>query len=54
MERWQVIERYVLLAVGVVLLLIAAWLAFFRSGIERFAVLVLLVPCIYWVFWQAL
>jgi hypothetical protein len=54
MERWQLIERYVLLATGAVLLAFGVWLAFFGSGIERFAVLVLLVPCIYWVFWQAL
>lgn len=54
MERWQLIERYVLLVVGVLLLGVVGWLAFFRSGVGRLAALALLAPCTFWVFWQAL
>ena len=54
MERWEIIERYILLAVGMVLLVLAGWLVFVRSGVERFVFISLLMPCVYWVFWQAL
>ena len=54
MERWELIERSVLLTVGTGLLLLAGWLLFFRNGLETVAWLVLLAPCIFWVFWQAL
>lgn len=54
MERWEIIERYVLLGVGAALLAVAGWLGFFRTGPERLVALVLLAPCVYWVFWQAL
>ena len=54
MERWEVVERAVLLAVGVALLGLCGWLAFVRMGPERFVGLALLAPCVYWVFWQAL
>jgi hypothetical protein len=54
MERWEIIERYILLAVGAVLLVLVGWLAFGCSGIERFLFIALLMPCVYWVFWQAL
>lgn len=54
MERWEVVERAVLLAVGVALLGLCGWLAFVREGPERFVGLALLAPCVYWVFWQAL
>jgi hypothetical protein len=53
MERWEVIERRVLVAAGVALLAVCAWLAFVRTGPERFAWLALLLPCTFWVFWQA-
>ncbi|MDD2176464.1 hypothetical protein OIN59_03400 [Acidovorax sp. D2M1] len=54
MERWEVVERAVLLAVGVALLGLCGWLVFVRVGPERFVGLALLAPCVYWVFWQAL
>jgi hypothetical protein len=53
MERWEVVERCMLVAVGVALLGGCAWLVFVRTGPERFAALALLAPCTYWVFWQA-
>ena len=53
MERWEVIERRILVVVGVALLGVCVWLAFVRTGSERFAWLALLAPCTYWVFWQA-
>lgn len=53
MERWEVIERRVMVVAGVALLGVCAWLAFVRTGPERFAWLALLLPCTYWVFWQA-
>lgn len=54
MGRWEVIERVVLLAVGVALLGLCGWLAFVWVGPERFVGLALLAPFTYWVFWQAL
>ena len=54
MERWEGVERAVLLAVGVALLGLCGWLAFVQMGPERFVGLALLAPCVYWVFWQAL
>lgn len=54
MQRWEIIERYVLLAVGTALLALDGWLLFLDTGPERFAWLVLLAPCTFWVFWQAL
>jgi hypothetical protein len=53
MERWEVVERCILVMVGVALLGFCAWLGFVRTGPERFAWLALLTPCTYWVFWQA-
>lgn len=54
MERWELIERIVLLTVGAMLLLLAGWLMFFRNAPENVAWLALLAPCTFWVFWQAL
>jgi hypothetical protein len=54
MERWEVIERHILVVIGVALLGFCVWLMFARTGSERFAWLALLAPCTYWVFWQAL
>ncbi len=53
MERWEIIERRVLVVVGAAMLAICMWLAFVQSGPERVVWLALLVPCTYWVFWQA-
>lgn len=52
MERWEIIERRILVVVGVALLGFCAWLAFVRTGPERFAWLAFLAPSTYWVFWQ--
>jgi hypothetical protein len=53
MERWELIERRVMLVAGFALLGVCAWLAFVRAGPERFVWLALLLPCTFWVFWQA-
>jgi len=44
MERWEVIERWVLVAMGSVLLGLCIWLGVFQSGVERFVWVALLVP----------
>lgn len=54
MQRWEIIERYVLLAVGTALLALDGRLLFLDTGPGRFAWLALLAPCTFWVFWQAL
>ncbi|MFN7856224.1 MAG: hypothetical protein ACK5OA_06535 [Acidovorax sp.] len=54
MERWEIIERYTLLAVGMVLLLLDAWLLFSSGGHTKAVALVFLVPFTFWVFWQSL
>jgi len=54
MERWGKIERYTLLAVGVALLSLDAWLFFSNGGPTRAVSLLFLVPFTFWVFWQAL
>ena len=54
MERWEIIERVVLLAVGVALLVLCGWLAFAGTGAEPFVWIALLAPCTGWVFWHAL
>lgn len=54
MERWEVIERFVLIVIAALLVVLGLWLLLFRSGPERFAWLALLIPCIFWLFWQAL
>ena len=51
MERWEVMERRVLIAVGIVLISLSAWLV--MDG-ERAFFAILLAPIIFWVFWQAL
>lgn len=53
-ERWEELERYVLLAVGLCLLACAIWLLVFSGNPARLAFLVLLLPCLFWVVWQAL
>lgn len=50
MERWEVMERSVLIAVGIVLVSLSAWLV--MDG-ERAFFAILLAPIIFWVFWQA-
>ena len=50
MERWEVMERRVLIAVGIVLVSLCAWLV--MDG-ERAFFAILLAPIIFWVFWQA-
>ncbi len=50
MERWEVMERRVLIAVGIVLVSLSAWLV--MDG-ERAFFAILLAPIIFWVFWQA-
>ena len=50
MERWEVMERRVLIAVGIVLISLSAWLV--MDG-ERAFFAILLAPIIFWVFWQA-
>lgn len=51
MERWEIIERWVLVAVGIALIAFCAWaLVYAQRGI---IVLLLLPPVIFWVFWQA-
>ncbi len=50
MERWEIIERRVLVAVGTALIAFSAWLLVYG---ERALFAVLLAPIIFWVFWQA-
>lgn len=51
MERWEIIERRVLVAVGIALVAFGAWAVVrMQMGI---VVAVLLLPVIFWVFWQA-
>lgn len=53
MERWEIIERRVLLAVGCCMLLGIAWLLL-TATVERLVAAGGLTLCTYWVFWQAL
>lgn len=50
MERWEVVERRVLIAVGIALTSLSAWLV--MDG-ERAFFAMLLAPITFWVFWQA-
>lgn len=51
MERWEIIERRVLVAVGIALIAFGAWaLVFMERGI---LFVLMLPPVIFWVFWQA-
>jgi hypothetical protein len=50
MERWEIVERRILVAVGLALIALSAWLV--MDG-ERAFFVVLLAPIIFWVFWQA-
>ena len=52
MERWEVIERRVLIGVAVALLGASAWLLFSRVGVERLLAAVPL-PFAFWALWQA-
>jgi hypothetical protein len=51
MERWEIIERRVLIAVGIALVAFGAW-AVVRMPMG-IVVAQLLLPVIFWVFWQA-
>lgn len=53
MERWKIIERRVLLAAGVIMLLGVAWLLL-TATVERVVGAGGLALCAYWAFWQAL
>ena len=50
MERWEIVERRVLVVVGIALIALAVWLA---TDTESVLFAVLLAPIIFWVFWQA-
>ncbi len=50
MERWEVVERRVLAVVGIALIALDVWLA---TDTESVLFAVLLVPIIFWIFWQA-
>ena len=52
MERWEYIERYVLLCLVAVLLSTSAWFFFTREGIGLLLAIVPL-PFAFWAFWQA-
>lgn len=54
MERWEIIERNVLLVVGVALLGWIGWLLLYRPSAAGIAGGMALLLCAYWVFWQAL
>ena len=53
MERWEYIERYVLLCVFALLISASVWLLFTREGIGLLLCIVPL-PFAFWSFWQAL
>lgn len=50
MERWEIVERRILVVVGIALIALAVWLA---TDTESVLFTVLLAPVIFWVFWQA-
>ncbi|MDH4427677.1 MAG: hypothetical protein QE495_14580 [Acidovorax sp.] len=50
MERWEVKERRVLIAVGIVLISLCVWLV--MDG-KRAFLAILLTPIVFWIFWQA-
>ena len=50
MERWEIVERRVLVVVGIALIALAVWLA---TDTESVLFAVLLAPIIFWVFWFA-
>lgn len=50
MERWEIVERKVLVVVGIALIALAVWLT---TDTESVLFTVLLAPVIFWVFWQA-
>lgn len=50
MERWEIVEHRILVATGIALIALSAWLLI--DGGRAFVV-VLLAPVIFWVFWQA-
>ena len=52
MERWEHIERYVLLCLVAGLLGASAWFLFTREGVGRLLAIVPL-PFAFWAFWQA-
>ena len=54
MERWEIIERYILLVVAASLLAGAGWLFFVRTNPERATGGGALLLCAYWAVWQAL
>lgn len=50
MDRWEMIERRVLVAVGIVLVAFTGWLIFES---EQPGFFVFMPPVIFWIFWQA-
>ena len=53
MERWEIVERRVLLAVGCFMLAAVAWLVLTATA-GRLVAAGGLTLCAYWLFWQAL
>jgi hypothetical protein len=53
MDRWEIVERRVLLAVGCCMLAAIAWLLL-TATVERLVGAGALALCAYWAFWQAL
>ncbi|XDF34182.1 hypothetical protein RBH89_18490 [Paracidovorax avenae] len=50
MERWEIMERRILVAAGIALMALAVWLVV--DG-ERAFFAILLAPIVFWLFWQA-
>lgn len=53
-ERWEVVERCVLLAVGTALVALAVWFAAHGAGAEVALGLMFIAPIAFWVAWQML
>jgi hypothetical protein len=54
MQRWEIIEKYVLLFVAAGLLGWAGWLFFVKTSLESATGGGVLLLCAYWALWQAL
>lgn len=52
-ERWEVIERWIFVTLGIGMACAALWLLIAHRGQPgRIASGILLIPCTFWVFWQ--
>ncbi|OWQ47027.1 hypothetical protein CDL60_11570 [Roseateles noduli] len=52
-ERWEIIERWVFVTLGIAMACASLWLLIEHRGEPgRIAGGVLLIPCTFWVFWQ--